>query len=175
MGLSEFLNAAKTAASRQHGTLRRVSGRRMEKQRLNIARITPGMKLAEPVTNSAGITLMPAGIRLTPLFINRLQKWNVEALEVFVEKERESVRSTRVMRNRPASSPTTAIGLTAEQEEFARQVATEVAKRFVNVKENPLMMELRAVAIRRLIAHGKDGPLNRMFRAGNSTRVEAKT
>ncbi len=134
----------------------------MQKKRLGIAGITPGMKLAEPITNSAGVTLMPAGIRLTPMFINRLQKWNVESLEVFVEKERESVSSppTRVLKSRSATS--VAIDLAAGQEEFARNIALEVSRRFANVKDNPLMMDLRVIVVKRLIGHGEDGFLNRL-------------
>lgn len=132
----------------------------MTKVRLNINEITPGMKLAEPITNSSGVTLMPSGIRLTPMFIVRLKKWNIESLEVFVEKRRATVP---VEGQRPRDTNTrVGVQMTAEQEEFARSIANDVSRRFVNVRENPLMMMLRNVAIKRLIAHGPDGMINVM-------------
>lgn len=119
------------------------------------------MKLAEPITNSAGITLMPAGIRLTPMFILRLKKWNVEAVEVYAEKTRNTTK-TGIPNPQARSAGTSTTSMTAEQERFARAIATEVSRWFVNVKDNPLMMMLRLAAIKRLIAHGPHGLLNVM-------------
>lgn len=133
----------------------------VNKVRLNINQITPGMKLAEPITNASGVTLMPAGIRLTPMFVLRLKKWNIETVDVFVEKAAGGSVRTNVVRPRPATASTNS-GLTAEQERFARAVATEVSQWFVNVRDNPLMMALRVAAIKRLVAHGPRGLLNLM-------------
>lgn len=147
------------------------NSRKMEytvtKVRLGIDQITPGMKLAEPITNASGVTLMPDGIRLTPMFINRLKKWNIESLEVVVER-RTGESSTTATVVRPQSTSTKVLGMTAEQEEFARSIAADVSRRFVNVRDNPLMMQLRSVAIRRLVAHGPGGMLNVMRRAAES-------
>lgn len=122
------------------------------------------MKLAEPITNASGITLMPAGIRLTPMFILRLKKWNIEAVEVVAEKTRHTT-SAKVAQPQARSATTTATantGMTAEQEQFARAIATEVSRWFVNVRDNPLMMMLRLAAIKRLVAHGPRGMINVM-------------
>lgn len=123
------------------------------------------MKLAESITNAGGITLMPAGIRLTPMFIARIKKWNIEELDVLVERKRET-NSVRRPSGQAKQSPLAARGgavdetLTAEQQEFARSVAVDVSRAFVNVKNNPLMMQLRAVAIKRLVMHGPNGIVN---------------
>ncbi|MCL2001210.1 MAG: hypothetical protein FWG74_07225 [Planctomycetes bacterium] len=147
-------------------------GSGMEKQRLNMADIMPGMKLAEPVTNRAGITLMPAGIKLTPLFINRLQKWKVEALDVFVEKESRPPSLADRQQNNPESVPRT--GLTAEQNDFSRQIAAEISGRFANVQDNPLMLELQKAATKLLIAYGSDSPINSMFRPESAAQAETE-
>lgn len=132
----------------------------MPKIRLDINQITPGMKLAEPITNASGVTLMPSGIRLTPMFIVRLKKWNIESLEVIVDDFNKTADSGNG--KQPRQSHATAAGLTAEQEEFTRRIATEVYGWFANVRENPLMMQLRSVAVKRLVAHGPEGMLNIM-------------
>lgn len=130
------------------------------------------MKLAEPIANSAGITLMPAGIRLTPMFIVRLKKWNIDTVEVFAEAapkgKTEVVAATRAA---PKSSTSTA-GISAEQGEFARSIASDVSRWFMNVRENPLMMQLRNVVIKRLVAHGKTGMINIMRRPPESGEGE---
>lgn len=122
------------------------------------------MRLAQAITNSAGVTLMPADIRLTPMFILRLKKWNVETVEVYSERPRHTTRISAPAAGAPAgaASAATAPNMTAEQEQFARAIATEVSRWFVNVRDNPLMMMLRLSAIKRLVAHGPHGLLNLM-------------
>ena len=136
------------------------------------------MKLAEPITNSAGITLMPAGIRLAPMFIARIKKWNIDTLEVLVDKMRTDApgevepRRATVVRPRTPTSARERTGaaagvdgaLSASQEEFARSVATDVSKVFLNVRQNPLMMQLRAIVIKRLVLKGPDSVVNSLRR-----------
>lgn len=145
----------------------------LTKVKLDINQITPGMKLAEPITNASGVTLMPAGLRLTPMFIVRLKKWNLESLEVFVES---APRPAGDGQTRVRNATSVAIGsgsLTAEQEEFARGVAIEVYKWFANVKDSPLMMQLRSVVTKRLVAHGPEGMINTMRRRGVANDAQA--
>ena len=136
------------------------------------------MKLAEPITNSAGITLMPAGIRLTPMFIARIKKWNIDTLEVLVDKMRTDAVEEIEPRRTTAIRPHTPTGvrdrsgagaggdgaLSESQEEFARSVATDVSKIFLNVRQNPLMMQLRAIVIKRLVVKGPDSVVNSLRR-----------
>ncbi len=115
------------------------------------------MKLAEPITNSGGITLMPAGIRLTPMFIARIKKWGIEFLDVIPDKKKDSTAAT------PAPTtvrPRTAETITADQEEFARAVVREISGPFVSVRDNETMMLLRASVLKRLIQHGRQGIVN---------------
>ncbi|MCC8190501.1 MAG: hypothetical protein LIP77_07690 [Planctomycetes bacterium] len=147
----------------------------MKKVKLNINQITAGMKLAEPITNASGVTLMPAGIRLTPMFIVRLKKWNIETLEVFVEANRKSSTNTQIPQQAVARAQTTVrTTMTAEQEQFARTVATEVSRWFLNVRDNPLMMQLRASAVRRLVNAGPDGMINILRERGLRLAAEAE-
>ena len=140
----------------------------MTKQRLDISQISPGMKLAEPIVNSSGMTLMPTGIRITPLFISRLKKWNIQTVEVFVE---DADGTSKDGRQRREASSTREI-LTAEQEEFARSIAVEVSSWFANVRGNPLMIQLRNTAIKRLVQHGPEGQLNIMRHAAAQKEAE---
>lgn len=149
----------------------------MEKITLAVSQITPGMKLAEPITNANGTTLMPSGIRLTPMFIARIKKWNIERLAVLVEKQGEEQASGQEAEQNGVGplaaeaedSPNDGDdgdepALTEEQVEFARGVAAEISARFVNVRDDPLMMQLRAVVIKRLVLHGPDGVVNALRR-----------
>jgi hypothetical protein len=126
------------------------------------------MKLAEPITNAGGITLMPAGIRLTPMFIARIKKWNIDTLEVFADKvggdapEENASGKTAILAKSSARRDDGTVSEPLEQ--FARAVATDVAKVFVSVRDNPLMMQLRALAIRRLVGAGPNSPINSLRR-----------
>ncbi|MCC8107890.1 MAG: hypothetical protein LIQ30_02345 [Planctomycetes bacterium] len=116
------------------------------------------MKLAEPITNSGGITLMPAGIRLTPMFIARIKKWGIEFLDVIPDKKKENVAAAE-----PAPTtvrPRTAETIAADQEDFARAVVREISGPFVSVRDNETMMLLRASVLKRLIQHGRHGIVN---------------
>lgn len=143
----------------------------MEKVRLSVAEITPGMKLAKPIANANGTTLMPAGIRLTPMFIARIKKWNIESLDVLIdaresrdETETEPARSPKPPRKGASGDEGGEPALTEEQLEFARGIAAEVSARFVNARDIPLMMQLRSLVIKRLVQHGPDGVVNVMRR-----------
>ncbi len=138
---------------------------------LKIDQIVPGMTLAEPITNGSGVTLMPAGIRLTPMFIARIRKWNIDTLDVFTEPRRPDTGVRRAPAARKAaearpddSGPDKPDGgeneVPGEREEFARATAIEISRPFVSVKSNPLMMQLRASVIKRLVLHGKNGTVN---------------
>ncbi len=146
----------------------------MEKTRLPIEQITPGMRLAEPITNAAGITLMPVGLRLTPMFIARIKKWNIETLAVTPDAARGETADD-ALSHRRFSGKTTAVmtrdadddsdkPLPPSKEQFARAVTAEVSRTFVNARKNPLMMQLRAIVIRRIVQKGPDAPVNRLRR-----------
>lgn len=143
----------------------------MEKLRLPIARIAPGMKLAEPITNAGGVTLMPAGIRLTPMFIARIRKWNITALDVFVESKRAGGPPPPSANPLPPPPVDDENSIAREQEEFARSVAQEISRPFINVRDNPLMMQLRAVVIRSIVAQGQRGLFN-LLRQSTATKGE---
>lgn len=140
----------------------------MIRRKLNLSQVTPGMKLAEPITNASGITLMPAGIRLTPMFIVRLKKWNIDTIEVFLDRPKDKATANISQPRVAKSTSTSPIALAAAHGEFAREIVEEVNTWFSNVRENPLMMQLRAVAIKRLVAHGRTGMINAMRRPPGS-------
>jgi hypothetical protein len=138
-----------------------------------MSRVAAGMILAEDIANASGVTLMPSGIRLTPMFINRLAKWGVETLLVDVpraeasgeaEQKPPGTAGSRVFTGKSVRMPST-----PEQEEFVKKVAREVSVWFQNVHEDPLMMQLRVIAIRKLVSLGPDSLLNQL-RAGEWRR-----
>lgn len=141
--------------------------------KVEVGQLAPGMRLAEPVHNASGTTLMPGGIRLTPMFIVRLKKWGVT--HVMIEAEGKPAapaapNPTSITRRMTAELPTG-----PEASQFARDIAQEVSAWFVNVKDEPLMLQLRAIAIRKLIAHGETGVLNVMRRSARAAAEEKRT
>ena len=96
------------------------------------------------------------------MFIVRLKKWGVES--VLVEKDEPAADEGQAEQAEPARGKTSssASSIPPEQNQFARDIALEVSRWFANVRDNPLMLQLRSVAIRKLVAHGRDGVLNLM-------------
>ncbi len=147
----------------------------MNKVRVKTDQLTPGMKLGEPITNANGVVIMPSGIRLTPMFIARIRKWNIDTIDVYAEKKADAAATSdpdeTASAAEPASDPeqtrdTKVLSdrLSTEQADFARTLALEISRTFVNVKNDPLMMQLRTVAIKRLVYHGRNGVVNLMRR-----------
>ncbi len=123
------------------------------------------MKLAEPILGAGGSTLMPAGIRLTPMFLARIRKWNIEALDVFADSAPADAapEDTSASARRKASVRRSGL-VTGDREAFAHAVAADIARVFSNVRENPLMMQLRSIVIRHLVERGPDSSVGALRR-----------
>jgi hypothetical protein len=159
----------------------------VDKVRLDTEKLAPGMKLGEPIIGANGVTLMPSGIRLTPMFIARIRKGNIARINVYVDKRPDDATDVEETpghdRNESGHAPAgsgggrprhdTAVRLSRDQQDFIRSVATEVSRVFVNVMENPLMAQLRAATIKRLVMHGPDGVVNRMRRGDDCGEEDA--
>lgn len=135
----------------------------MAKKKIEIGKLAPGMRLAENITNGAGMTLMPSGVRLTPMFISRLEKWSIASVYVLEEETQAEAPQPRTVAA-AAVAMAARPDATQEQQEFARATALAVATWFSNLKEDPLMMQLRNIAIRKLVSDGPDGMLNKLRR-----------
>lgn len=121
------------------------------------------MRLAEKITNSSGITVIPSGVRLTPLFINRLTKWGIENVEVVVDDTTVTVRSAAFKHGTTTNVAINAkVGSSVALQEFARDINMEVTNRFKNLTDDELMMRLRSIVLKKLIADGPNGKLNRL-------------
>lgn len=140
----------------------------MGHQTIDISQATSDMKLTKPVVNASGMVLMPEGIRLTPIFIDRLKKWGVQTVDIVTEKEEAPAAASQGR----VSGPTR---VTEVDRDFAQRVAEDVAKRFVYCKDNPLMAQLRVIVARQLFYHGSRGMLNVMrFDTGAMTGGEVR-
>lgn len=121
------------------------------------------MRLAEKITNSSGITVIPSGVRLTPLFINRLTKWGIESVDVSVDETTVTEKSVALKHGTTTNIAINAkTGNNVALQEFARDITTEITTRFKNVADDELMMRLRSIALKKLIADGPSGKLNRL-------------
>ncbi|MDR1518762.1 MAG: hypothetical protein LBU23_01275 [Planctomycetota bacterium] len=125
--------------------------------KLSIDAVTSGMRLAEALTDAGGAVLIPAGIRLTPIFVNRIKKWGIKSIAVLTDDSASETApaAPAVIASAPPPAPIP----TPENEEFAGRVADWVSGRFANVGDDPLMTALRDIVVRHLAAHGNDGPL----------------
>ena len=128
----------------------------MEKKKEKVANLAPGMKLAESIANSAGITLMPVGVRLTPMFIAKLSKWGIEEVDIQVDVEEYIPKA----KSHSTNTGITALSNTsAEQREFVESVSIDIAETFANAADNPLMLQLRRIVLKKRVADGPNGLL----------------
>lgn len=136
----------------------------MNKKRLPMSQIAPGMILAEDIANAAGVTLMPKGIRLTPMFISRLAKWDVKTIEVTLPEQEaeEPAPAHESSGSRTIHAAQAGQAITPEQEEFVKSVTREVSSWFQNLRDDPLMMQLRVLAIKKLVSIGPNAMLNQL-------------
>ena len=113
----------------------------MAKKELPIEQVQPGMTLAEPISDRAGRVIVAAGMKLSPVVISRLGKWNVEA--VTVEVEETSV-------HRPVGGGESAPAGEETAEISARMARLECV--FARAGENPVMVALHELARKHLAA-----------------------
>ncbi|MDR2391777.1 MAG: hypothetical protein LBE84_08885 [Planctomycetota bacterium] len=121
---------------------------------IGVDAIRPGMRLAKSLLDPGGNTLLPAGIRLTPIFASRIRKWGIAAIEV----ESHDTRAALSPNDRTVvPSPEAAPDPGPERNPLAEQIVGEVDERFINVAGDALMMKLRGIVIRRLLTDGGKG------------------
>ncbi len=125
--------------------------------------LVPGMRLAEKITNSSGITVIPSGVRLTPLFINRLAKWGIESVEISIDETTVTEKSVALKHGTTTNiAINTKTGNSVQLQEFVRDITSEITTRFKNLANDELMMRLRSIALKKLVSDGPNGKLNRL-------------
>ncbi len=99
---------------------------------LNLREVKPGMVLAEPVENHQGMLLLNRGTELSSKNVRVLKSWGV--IKVYVEGEdNEGIKNAN------------------EHERKVREaIERGLKERFIEVLEDPVMVEIMRVAIRRL-------------------------
>ncbi len=104
-------------------------------QRVPINLVMPGMVLAKPVVNDAGMPLCAEGTELTAALIDRLKRMNVPQL---------TLKGHPVEMGGPAKSP----------EEQIR----EMTARFARVQGDPIMDTIREAIEKAIIAESMEQP-----------------
>lgn len=104
-------------------------------QRVPINLVEPGMVLAKPVVNDAGMPLCAEGTELTAALIDRLKRMNVTLL---------TLKGHPVEMGRPAKSP----------EEQIR----EMTVRFARVQGDPVMDAIREAIEKAILAESMEQP-----------------
>ena len=123
----------------------------MPEKQITAAEAQPGMILVQDVMDKDGRVLIPQGVRLTPMYLSRLLKWGVANLVI------EETAPAAPPEPNAMPMPTRQANATQEQQVFAQAVATAIQARFAMVENDPLMMQLRSVALRQLLALGPNG------------------
>ncbi len=121
----------------------------MGQRRLNLAELQPGMIVAQTILDNAGRTILQEGGRLTPLIISRLEKWGVTTVVIKTDD------SGVMAKPQAAAAAVDAASASEADREFMRQVAEAAIERFRNVENDPLMLELRKLAVAHLVRNGR--------------------
>lgn len=119
-------------------------------KKIPVGELQAGMILAQPINDQNGRTIMPEGARLTPMHLKRLEKWGVDAVAIHADESTGQPESEEKIAARESIQQAS-----AEDKEFMRKVAVEVMERFQNVGENPVMAELKRLAVRHLVTRGR--------------------
>ncbi len=125
----------------------------MPENELAIADLEPGMVVAHPIVDQKGRIIIPESTRLTPMHIARLEKWGITKVSV------RGVEATSI--DEPAGGAENGrdekplASNNAEEQEFMRRVAAQVAARFSNLPETPINQELRKLTIKHLVLNGR--------------------
>ena len=109
--------------------------------------LQPGMVLAQPILDDKGRTIMQEGARLTPMSIRRLEKWGIDAVSVASGEDASPPSSRR------ASGQAALQEASPEDRDRMRSVASAVQERFQNVADDPIMDDLKRLAVRHLVLH----------------------
>jgi hypothetical protein len=122
----------------------------MANKRYSVQELRAGMILAQAVDDDHGRTIMPQGARLTPMHIKRLQKWGLESVLVAEDEAGDPESSSVVAAQEVIESAS------GEERESMRRIAEEVQQRFRDADDDPVMAELKRLAVRHLVLHGRD-------------------
>jgi len=120
----------------------------MAKKRIPIEEVQPGMTLAEPISDRTGRVIVAAGMKLSPVVISRLGKWNVAS--VTVEVEETSVHAP-VGGGEAAGAADGAAPSTSESAEISERMI-RLEHVFARAGENPVMVALHELARKHLAA-----------------------
>lgn len=105
---------------------------------VSIDLLEPGIKLAEPITNSLGQTLINSGVELTAKHINILKTWNIHLVAVYSDDNDKRIEFTTSQ-------------LALAKEEIYRLITWRPRN---NVEEE--LIELATIANSHLMWEGKD-------------------
>jgi len=107
------------------------------------------MIVAQSLLDNAGRTILQEGGRLTPMIIGRLEKWGITAVTIRGDDTAEMPKA--------AASPGATLleNATADDREFMRGVAMGVQERFQNVDGNPVMDDLKRIALQQIVLKGR--------------------
>jgi hypothetical protein len=114
-----------------------------------LSQVKIGMTLGQNVLDKEGRVIIAQSTRLTPMLLSRLAKWNI--MEIYVPKEEIDGGSPRMAElPKPALRQTAILAnlnLSGEEKlSLIGKIADEMDNRFFNVKDQPLMSDLRDAA-----------------------------
>lgn len=128
----------------------------MGSKRIPVQEAEAGMLLVQAILDDKGRTIVPAEARLTPAHVKRLERWGIQ--EIVIDQE----SNTSVINRADASARKEAAATSATTEEARekmRCVAEAVQSRFQNISDNPLMDELKRLAVRHLVMNSEKGQI----------------
>lgn len=130
----------------------------MATKRCPVDQAQPGMLLGQPILDDKGRTIVPAGSRLTPAHIKRLDRWGIDHITITDEDSETALSRIREEEGLPPEKPEIEQP-SGEDRDKMRRIAEAIQERFSDIKDNPLMEKLKLMAVRHLVVESKEGDI----------------
>lgn len=107
---------------------------------VSIEKLKVGALIKSEIKDNTNKVVVKAGSKMTPLLLKRLESWGVKAVDI--EPDAEELAQKVAIENKVVEKKPQAI--------IDKELVIKIAKKFSNVREDPLMDKIMRLAIKHL-------------------------